>query len=199
MLRGIFQKCDINLYYEPEYWMVGHQNIKDAKYLRTEISEMSFVRTAAGDGFKSSNHKNSKRVPDIVIEVIKASGDKVLLIFDAKYSTMKIAYKEYLRNCAMKYIHGIHGIEGTSPVNSMVLICPTQNTVTFADMHAPPYGLNDNKTVIPVIGVQGVDIITNSENQIVFTIGDNIKRLLNLVIDDSNVVSSFQRQELSIN
>jgi hypothetical protein len=131
MLSGVFQKCDINLYYEPNYWMVGHQNIKDAKYLRTEISEMSFSRTAAGNGYEPSNHKNSKRVPDIVIEVIKTSGDKLLLIFDAKYSTMEIAYKEYLRNCAMKYIHGIHGVDGSSPVNAMILICPTQNKVTL--------------------------------------------------------------------
>lgn len=191
MLSGVFQKCDINLYYEPHYWMVGHQNIKDAKYLRTEISENSFSRTAAGNGFKPSNHKNSKRVPDIVIEVIQASGDKLLLIFDAKYSTMEIAYKEYLRNCAMKYIHGIHGIDGSSPVNSMILICPTQSDVTLADMHAPPYGLFDDKAVFPIIGVQGVDIIPNSENNIVYTIGDTIKRLLHLVININNEQSSI--------
>ncbi len=69
---------------------------------------------------------------------------------------------------------------------------------SLADMHAPPYGLYDNKTVLPIIGVQGVDIITNSENNITFTIGDTIKRLLNLVIDDNNVKNSIQSQVLSI-
>ena len=172
----------IELHYEPEYWMVGHNNAKGARYLRTEIGE--FKRTEAGDGFKASNHHLSKRVPDIVIELKGNNVDESILFFlDAKYSRMEIAYEYYLRKCGMKYIHGIHGVNGTSPVQAMILICPTQSKVTLADMHAPPYGLFDSKTVFPVLGVQGIGLSADNTITGGSDVGDTVKRLLDLAID----------------
>lgn len=170
----------VKLWYEPDFWMVGHKKVEDAQYLNTEVKR--FYRTDGGEGFKASNHQFSKRVPDIVIELTSAAGKKSLLIFDAKYSTMEMAYTNYLRDCAMKYIHGIHEINGASPVRSMILICPAQNKVSLADMHAPPYNLFGDKTALPVIGVQSVGLGSIHELQMDSTLADAIERLLILTI-----------------
>ncbi len=178
----LYRGRDISLLDQPEYWMVGHKNAIGARYLRTEIG--SFKRTEAGTGFQPSNHKHSNRIPDIVIELKNNSGENILLVFDAKYSNMEKAYSDYLRDCGMKYIHGIHGVNGgTSPVQAMILICPAQSKVTLADMHAPPYGLFDSKTVFPVLGVQGVGLSADKPIAGDSNIGDTVKRLLDLAID----------------
>jgi len=182
MFNGVYQNYDITLHYQPHYWMVGHKNAKNDKYLRTGIRNTGFSRTAAGDGFSPSNHLHSNRVPDIVIELKNNIGKDILLILDAKYSPMDITFRDYLCDCGMKYIHGIHRKDGYSPVQAVILICPTQGKITLADMHAPPYGLFDNKTVFPVLGVQGVGLINDSEQQSDFTIGNTIKCLLDLII-----------------
>ncbi|MCK4494640.1 MAG: DUF2357 domain-containing protein [Methylococcales bacterium] len=176
-----YKNYTVKLYYQPYFWMVGHEKSKNSKYLRTEIGEQSFLRTAAGNGFKPYSHKHGNRVPDIVIELNNNSGEGILLILDAKYSTMEIAFRDYLRDCGMKYIHGIHRKNGKSPVQAMILICPAQEKITLADMHAPPYGLFDNKTVFPVLGVQAVGLTTDIEKQSDFTIGKTIKYLLDSI------------------
>ncbi|NOX65392.1 MAG: DUF2357 domain-containing protein [Chlorobi bacterium] len=181
MLTGLYRGKNISLFYEPEYWMVGHKNSYGAKYINTEIRQ--FHQSEAGGGFTPSSHKHRKRVPDIVIELKKSLTENVLLIFDAKYSKIETAYKNYLRECGMKYIHGIHGVDGSSPVKSMILICPSQEKSALADMNAPPYGLFGNKTVSPVIGVQGVVLSDDQTKGGSNNIGETIRRLLDLSID----------------
>lgn len=182
IFNATYQNCQLALYYEPEYWMVGHKRVNESGYLNTEIRADAFYRTEAGRGFNSSNHEYSKRVPDIVIEIKNNAEEPVLLVLDAKYSSMETAFRDYLRDCGMKYIHGIHGKDGSSPVQAMILICPTQEKITLADMHAPPYGLFDNKPVFPVLGVQGVGLMAKSEEQSQATIGETIKHLLDLIL-----------------
>jgi len=199
MLSCIYKNCNIQLFYQPYYWMVGHENSINAKYLRTEIGEKSFSRTAAGNGFKPSNHKYSNRVPDITIEVTRPTGESFLLVLDAKYSTMETAFRDRLRECGMKYIHGIHGVNGTSPVIAMILISPTEKAASLADMHAPPYGVFDNKTVFPILGVQGVNLMPNKESN--FDIKDTIKRVLDLIVDTdshSKTINLLEKQKIPV-
>jgi len=181
-LKGSYRHHEIKLHYQPTYWMVGHKNAINSHHIRTEISQDSFHRTKAVNGFMPSNNKNSKRVPDIVIELSSPTGNNILLILDAKYSKMKTAFKYYLHACGMKYIHGIHGIKGDSPVTAMILICPTQNKEVLADMHAPPYGVFDESTVFPMLGVQGINL-TNETMNSNESLNDTIKKMLDLVID----------------
>jgi len=180
-----YKNIKINLHYQPNYWMVGHKNAEYSKYLRTEIGETSFYKTIKG--FKPSNHKYSKRVPDIVIE-LTIGKQNFLLVLDAKYSTMKTAFQYYLRDCGMKYIHGIHHVNGSSPVIAMILICPTQkqDEAILADMHAPPYGVFNNKTVFPALGVQGI-LLKNLDQKNNYSIKETIKKILDLKISQINL------------
>lgn len=180
IFQAYFQENLVELYYEPKYWMIGHNNALGEKYLNTEIRE--FEQTASDKGFNPSSHIYRRREPDIVIELTPPVGDSILLVLDAKYSEMKTAYKERLPGCIVKYVHGIHGINGTSPVKAMILISPTQDIkATLADMHTPPYGLFDDKAVIPVLGVQGVQLSNQTIEKNDFTLRHTLEHLLNLV------------------
>lgn len=178
MFNGLYRDHNITMQYEPVYWLVGHKNSNRTKYLNTEIR--TFNQTEGGKGFRPSNHVNRKRVPDFVIEI---SGNDDLLILDAKYSSMDKAFTDRLRECGMKYIHGIHGVDGSSPVKAMILVCPSQKKAALADFNAPPYGLFGNKTVLPVLGVQGVTLNSDEVGMSAHEIGGTIKRLLDLTID----------------
>lgn len=181
ILQAYYQEILVELYYEPDYWMVGHKNAFDQKYLNTEIR--TFEQTSSGKGFKASNHENRRRAPDIVIELTPPSGESILLVLDAKYSKMETAYKERLPECAMKYVHGIHGVNGTSPVKAMILISSTQATkASLADMHVSPYGLFDDKTVTPVLGVQGVQLNDQHIENNDFTLRHTLEHLLDLMV-----------------
>lgn len=180
ILQVSYRENLVKLYYEPNYWMVGHNNALGEKYLNTEIR--TFEQTSSVKGFKPSSHENRRRAPDIVIELTPPKGDALLLILDAKYSKMKTAYEERLPECIIKYVHGIHGINGTSPVKAMILISPTQDIkATLADMHVSPYGLFDDKAVIPVLGVQGVQLSNQTTEKNDFTLRHTLEHLLNLV------------------
>ncbi|GAW87544.1 conserved hypothetical protein [Bathymodiolus platifrons methanotrophic gill symbiont] len=179
IFQASYRETLVELYYEPNYWMVGHNNALGEKYYNTEIRK--FEQTTSGKGFKPSSHQDRRRSPDIVIELTPPKGDSLLLVLDAKYSKMKTAYEERLPECIVKYVHGIHGEHGSSPVKAMILISPTQESIaTLADMHAPPYGLFDDKPVIPVLGVQGVQLNNESIESGEFTLRHTLENLLNL-------------------
>ncbi|TXL03617.1 hypothetical protein BMR07_14745 [Methylococcaceae bacterium CS1] len=83
----------------------------------------------------------------------------------------------------MKYVHGIHGVNRTSPVKAMILISPTQATkASLADMHVSPYGLFDDKTVTPVLGVQGVQLNDQHIENNDFTLRHTLEHLLDLMV-----------------
>ncbi|WP_419778278.1 hypothetical protein [Maridesulfovibrio sp.] len=68
---------------------------------------------------RNPNHAFSKRVPDftLVVSSRRNASRKQLVVFDAKYTSYKLALRQYLPECVMKYVHGIADAKGGySPV-----------------------------------------------------------------------------------
>jgi hypothetical protein len=177
LMKGIFHQHLITLYYEPKYWCVGHKNGVGDLILNTESKGLE--KAFRGKAYKPSSHKNSNRSPDIVIEIENTEGnDKNLIIMDAKYTAMKSAFKKYLPDCTMKYIHGISYAENGISPKAMVILCPNSSD-SFADYHLPPYGLYEDKSVFPILGAQGISLLSSGKNY--YSIESTIKELLSKI------------------
>lgn len=115
---------EVTLFREPIYWMNGNRNTNklDDYFINTEglIIRDDKIRE------RSRNHKYSHRRPDIVIEIKNNNNQRILQVLDAKYTTDKLAFKHYLPECTMKYVHGIHSKgTGKTVVNSMTILFPS--------------------------------------------------------------------------
>jgi hypothetical protein len=100
----------------------------------------------------------SCRIPDFTLTVcLKSQGTKFLVLFDAKYTTHKLAFQKYLPECTMKYVHGIgRSGGGCSPVSLFyILYAGTPNVHSNkSELHYAEdrYNLYSSKTHTPCLG-----------------------------------------------
>lgn len=158
---GTVKGMDVNFYYEPKYWKSGHRNGKGEEYVNTDLK---YEKAKSPDQHKEVTGYYSRRTPDFVIEIEyskNGSTNKELLIFDAKYTRADRAFNVELVNCTMKYVHGIHRVNGENVVKMMVIIHPENDhknnpSGSYLDFHAKPFDLVSSKTVFPILGTQSV-------------------------------------------
>lgn len=150
--KGKINGSNIELLYEPVYWMEGHsksKNIVNSEHRTAESSLKDAKKLPRG----FNNYSN--RSPDFVISKTTEDDKKSLIILDAKYTTPKLAYSRYLPECTMKYVHGITSNEHGSITTSMIILHPDTHNL-FRDFHVSEYGVFSDRPHIPILGAQAI-------------------------------------------
>ena len=172
------ERTRLTLYYEPVFWQYEHSRMAEDDYIfNTEIRSVKKARLNA-EGVPLGYNHHSHRKPDFVIELSTPGAPIQLLVFDAKYTSEKKAYKEHLPECVMKYVHGIGSKENSRVTRSLILIYPSTKESLFIDYHMSPFGLYDEYTQLPVLGIQSTEILNSSSGE------RGLKSTLNKLIEN---------------
>ena len=156
------------LRYEPTYWMYGHLNHQGSIY---NTQHRTIKSSLEDSDSKVRNHKNQKREPDIVLELANDKGVTALLVFDAKYTSKKKAFEEYLPECTIKYVHGLSANGHPRLTHSMIILFPGKlDRSHFFDFHIGPFSLFGNEPQLPILGALGLSL--NEGTSEVFTVID---------------------------
>ena len=148
---------ELILCYEPRFWMVG--NSRAGEIVNTENRS---VNEAKNNWIgRTREHEYARRSPDITIEV-KCNGELLgLLVMDAKYTTRDLAFKHYLPECTMKYVHGIAqfdaGVNDRTIVKAMIILY-ADTLDGFMDFHAAPFDAYGESAQIPILGAQALSL-----------------------------------------
>jgi hypothetical protein len=176
-------RISMTLYYEKEIRSPRHKDARDDLYFNVEGWIWDMYRKKG-----KRTRFNSKRVPDYILE-ISANGshsgnrrlpERVLAVFDAKYSAADTVFFEKLPMLVMRYVHGISGREGgISPVISLYLLHPkdTEQEIPVEPVrsfYTDEYDLFGDKAVIPALGAAEVDPAS------VWDISNLVKRIIEL-------------------
>lgn len=161
LFSGFINDINVNFYYEPKYWKSGHKNCVGETYINTDLK---YEKAKSPEQNGEVIGVYSRRTPDFVIEInhyINGSKYQALLILDAKYTKADRAFNVELVTCTMKYVHGIHRVDGESVVKMMIIIHPENDHKNnpqgkYTDFHARPFDLGSSKAVFPILGTQSV-------------------------------------------
>ncbi|MDU0356226.1 hypothetical protein RS130_22155 [Paraglaciecola aquimarina] len=180
--EGKLFNYEARLLYEPTYWMFGHLNHKGSIY---NTQHRTFKSSSEDSKSKVRTHKNQKREPDIVIELVNDRGTTALLVFDAKYTNKDKAFKEYLPECTIKYVHGLSANGHPRLTHSMIILFHGQSENSrFFDFHIDPFSLFGHEPQLPILGALGLSL--NEGISEAFTIIDEtIERTIRLLEPNS--------------
>ena len=147
----------INILKEPNYWTLEHIQSKNKKHINTEgwsdYDKKLCLRGKQGE--------NSRRSPDIVIEIEKPNGEDHLIILDAKYTYSYKAFSHYLPELTMKYVHGIHTKkDGKEIVDSLTIIYPDEIS-KIKSFHNEKFSFDSKTPIKPAL--QTISIIPNKK------------------------------------
>lgn len=146
---------DIWLRREPIYWMTGHSNSTGETFVNTEGWNYSNGKPLSQ---RSNNGVFSHRRPDIAIEIKNNDENAVLIIIDAKYTTPERAFRTYLPELTMKYVHGIHQAKkANSSVSSLTIVHPSNNS-SFRSFHHGMYNVYSEHPVSPNLQCVGLSM-----------------------------------------
>jgi hypothetical protein len=174
---GHIEKLQVDILYEPVYWLTGHVNANEGNVVVTEFKKVERAVKEREHGPSRRTHPYDKRAPDFVID-IKSMKDGVavregLLVLDAKYVNKKRAYEEKIAECTMKYVHGLASPGLNSLVRSMIILYPEKDDL-WLDFRAGPYDLFGNKAQRPALGAQGLPIDSEIRQPHLFKVLDKI-------------------------
>jgi len=155
--KGEIDGADIELHYEPIYWMEGHS--KSSNIVNTE-NRTPDASLKDARGLPRGYNDRSHRAPDFVISKTTPDNRTSLIILDAKYTTPPLAYTKYLPQCTMKYVHGISGKDDGAIATSMIILHPDNQDV-FRDFHVSEYGVFSRTPQLPVLGCQSITFETH--------------------------------------
>lgn len=161
--HGMINQLEIGVYYEPNYWASGHAESSDDLLVNSEQRFSFSDRNVAYLNDYNRSHPNARRSPDIVLEVKRAGQLLGLFVMDAKYTTREQAFRHYLPECTMKYVHGIAHKQIGGLVKSMIIVYPDQKD-RWLDFHAPPFGIHDSQPQLPALGAQGLSLLSTNES-----------------------------------
>ncbi|MDU0572626.1 nuclease domain-containing protein [Pseudomonas aeruginosa] len=125
---------------------------------------------------RSQSGANSKRVPDIVIQIKNPQGKVRLIILDAKYSYANKAFIDYLPDLTMKYVHGIHRFGQNEPLVSSMSILYPDDKAGFRGFHYGPLGVFGEAPVSP--SLQACGIVLGNDRQL-----DQLDRLIRRTLE----------------
>jgi len=153
---------ELSLSYEPKFWMVG--NSRAGQIINTENRSVDEAKNNWVGRVRE--YEYARRSPDFTIEV-RSDGELLgLLVMDAKYTTMDLAFKHYLPECTMKYIHGIARADARTNDRNIVkamVILYADGFDEFMDFHAAPYDAYGENTQLPILGAQALSLKTPNQ------------------------------------
>ncbi|WP_323879404.1 DUF2357 domain-containing protein [Aeromonas hydrophila] len=150
---------DIWLRREPIYWMSGHPNSVGETFVNTEGWNHSKHKPLKK---RSTNGLFSHRKPDISIEIKNKNDHANLIVLDAKYTTPERAFRIYLPELTMKYVHGLHQVGSDhAVVSSLTIIHPSDEKI-FRSFHNQMYDIYGEHPVSP--SLQCIGISSNNVN-----------------------------------
>lgn len=125
---------------------------------------------------------NSKRVPDIVIQLLDPeTGDIRLLVMDAKYTNRNWAFVYYLPELTMKYVHGIHHPGQKTPtVNSLTILYTEKEMGDLASYHHGEMGIHGSNPVSP--NLQSVGLILGAKRE-----SDPLQKLITRLLEINGI------------
>lgn len=185
LFDGVILNHQINLKYEPIFWKAGHRNSINQPYLNTDMD----YKYASQSQRSSESGKYLNRRPDYVIEFMNLeSGEKKLIILDAKYMKPEIA-SDQLAPLVMKYVHGIHASSGENVVDGLLILHPENlieknSTGKYIDHHAYPYDLYSGKAVRPILGLQSIVLSRDGVEQKLF---ETLDLIFSILVHDSKL------------
>ncbi|WP_067522671.1 hypothetical protein [Endozoicomonas ascidiicola] len=154
---------ELTLSYEPIFWMVG--NSRAGHLVNTENRS---VYEAKNNWLgRVRDYEFSRRSPDITIEVKQHGQTLGLIVMDAKYTTRDQAFKHYLAECTMKYVHGIDRAASSAGDGSLVkamIILYADFEDEFLDFHAAPYDVYGTHAQMPVLGAQSLALDVSEQS-----------------------------------
>lgn len=178
---------EITLFREPIYWLNRNNNVSDANFINSE----GLVIRDDAISERSHTHKYSHRCPDIVIEIKKSNNQRVLHIFDAKYTSDKLAFKEYLPKCTMKYVHGIHLKDsGKTVANSMNILFPCEKGKLHC-FHSDEYNVLSNNPITPSLQCIGLALDKSDHN-------DNLQSVIKAILKNT-LINDYVNQSQEFN
>ncbi len=148
---------ELSLSYEPMFWMVG--NSRAGQIINTENRSVDEAKNNWVGRVREYDY--ARRSPDFTIEVRRDGELLGLLVMDAKYTTMDLAFKHYLPECTMKYIHGIARADASTNDRNIVkamVILYADGFDEFIDFHAAPYDAYGANTQLPILGAQALSL-----------------------------------------
>lgn len=143
---------EITLVREPKYWMPNSNKAIESYFINSE------GQTVYRGQVNERAHKgaNAHRRPDIVIEIKVDNYPAKLIVIDAKYQERKTAFSQSLKDCTMKYVHGIHYADhGGAAVHSMTILHPCDDGA-FTSFHSGEYSLFGSKPASPALQCVGM-------------------------------------------
>lgn len=150
-------RLELSLSYEPTFWMAG--NSRAGQVVNTENRSVYEARNNWVG--RPREYEYARRSPDITIEV-KSNGELLgLLVMDAKYTTREQAFKHYLPECTMKYVHGIARADSPTGIDNVVkamIILYADADDEFMDFHAAPYDAYGVCAQLPILGAQALSL-----------------------------------------
>ncbi|WP_433690280.1 hypothetical protein [Pseudomonas monteilii] len=152
---------EIEVIREPEYWALNHHNRHPEYIVNGEAFTVN--KDARSVRNRSQSGTNSKRVPDIVIQIKNSQGRVRLIVLDAKYSYANKAFIDYLPDLTMKYVHGIHRFGQNEPLVSSMSILHPDDRASFRGFHYGPLGVFGESPVSP--SLQACGIVLGSDRQ----------------------------------
>lgn len=143
---------EIEVQREPIYWAVEHSNQHSSAIVNSEAYTVNETKVKC----RAQTGTNSKRVPDIVIQVKRPDGVIKLIVMDAKYSYANKAFRDYLPSLTMKYIHGVHRLgQKESLVESLIVFYPDDRG-EYRDFHQGDFGIFGVHPAMPSLLCCGV-------------------------------------------
>lgn len=153
---------EIKIEREPSYWTVGHSKQHSEAIVNSEaytVSDTS-IRSRGQIGV------NSRRSPDIVIQIKRPDGNVKLIIMDAKYSNADKSFRDYLPALTMKYLHGINRLGQHEPlVDSLIIIHP-DDSGKYRSFHQGNFGIFGSTPVTPSLLCCGIILGENRQSDI---------------------------------
>ncbi len=145
----------LRLSYEPMFWMVGNSNA--GALVNTENRSVFDARNNWVG--RSREFEYARRSPDITLEIKRNEELLGLLVLDAKYTTRELAFKQYLPECTMKYVHGIALAGGgdRNVVKAMIILYADSDD-EFMDFHTAPFDAYGSHAQLPVLGAQSLSL-----------------------------------------
>ncbi|MGN3334461.1 DUF2357 domain-containing protein [Pseudomonas aeruginosa] len=165
---------EIEVIKEPEYWTLNHNNRHPEYIVNGEAFTVNKDNRSIRQ--RSQSGANSKRAPDIVIQIKNPQGKVRLIILDAKYSYANKAFIDYLPDLTMKYVHGIHRFGQNEPLVSSMSILYPDDKAGFRGFHYGPLGVFGEAPVSP--SLQACGIVLGNDRQL-----DQLDRLIRRTLE----------------
>ncbi|REG82607.1 DUF2357 domain-containing protein [Marinomonas pollencensis] len=152
---------EIKIEREPNYWTIGHTRQHPEAIVNSEaytVRDSSIRRRGQG--------VNSRRAPDVVIQIKRPNGNIKLIVMDAKYSSPDRSFRDYLPALTMKYLHGIHRLGQREPLIDSLIILHPDDSGKYRSFHQGDFEIFGSTPATPSLLCCGIILGENRQSDI---------------------------------